>query len=104
MRCIGGFKVEAKRPPRACSVMFRSLVHDVASDAHGVECRPPGLLVGFERLDGELPGLIDQAEWFTRAAPGAILAGEELPPRLPAPARRRRGLGRVMAALRRRRG
>jgi len=82
----------------------RSLVHDVASDAHGVECRPPGLLVGFERLDGELPGLIDQAEWFTRAAPGAILAGEELPPRLPAPARRRRGLGRVMAALRRRRG
>ena len=82
----------------------RGLVHDVASDAHGVERRPPVLLVGFERLDAELPGLLDQAGWFTREAPGAILAGAELPPRPGAPARRRRGLAALRASLRRRGG
>jgi protein-tyrosine phosphatase len=73
----------------------RGLVHDVASDAHSVERRPPGLLAGFERLDGDLPGLLDQADWFTRTVPGAILGGEELPPRPGALASRPRGLGRV---------
>jgi len=82
----------------------RGLVHDVASDAHGAERRPPGLLAGFERLDEDLPGLLDQADWFTRAAPGAILRGEELPPRPDAPGRRRRGFGRLVASLGRRGG
>lgn len=80
----------------------RGLVHDVASDAHDLTRRPPGLLAGFERLDAELPGLLDQAGWFTRAAPAAMLAGTELPPRPDAPVRRRRGLGGLRASLRRR--
>jgi len=55
------------------------LVHNVASDAHDVERRPPGLAEGFQRLDSELPGLADQAHWFTQDAPEAILAGRPLP-------------------------
>jgi protein-tyrosine phosphatase len=76
------------------------LVHDVASDAHDLERRPPGLLVGFERLEPELPGLLDHANWYTRLAPAAILEGDPLPPCPPSPVRRRRG-GRLAAKLRR---
>lgn len=80
----------------------RGLVHDVASDAHDITRRPPGLLVGFERLDEELPGLLDQADWFTRAAPAAMLEGIELPARPAALSRRRRGLRGLVTSLRRR--
>jgi protein-tyrosine phosphatase len=69
----------------------RGLVHDVASDSHDSAKRPPGLLAGFRVLDRELPGVLDQAPWFTNDAPAAILAGERLPQR-PDPPRRKRGL------------
>jgi protein-tyrosine phosphatase len=55
------------------------LVHDVASDAHDAARRPPQLLEGFERGDLDLPGLLEQADWYARAAPAAMLAGEALP-------------------------
>jgi protein-tyrosine phosphatase len=65
--------------------LFREgLVHDVASDAHDPTHRSPNLRHGFDRLEQELPGIADQAEWFTVEAPAAILAGRDLPPR-PAP-------------------
>jgi protein-tyrosine phosphatase len=57
----------------------RGLVHDVASDAHDVRRRAPGLSAGFRILDRDLPGLLDQVEWFTTIAPAAILAGDALP-------------------------
>jgi protein-tyrosine phosphatase len=57
----------------------RGLVHDVASDAHDIRRRGPGLTAGFRILDRELPGLLDQIEWFTTIAPAAILAGDALP-------------------------
>lgn len=66
------------------------LVHDVASDAHDDLRRPPQMLPGFERADGDLPGLIDQADWYTRAAPEAMLTGEPLPARPEVPKARRR--------------
>jgi protein-tyrosine phosphatase len=67
---------------RFTKVLFeRGLVHDVASDAHDIRRRAPGLSAGFRVLDRDLPGLLDQIEWFTAAAPGAILASNPLPAR-----------------------
>jgi protein-tyrosine phosphatase len=67
---------------RFTRVLFeRGLVHDVASDAHDIRKRPPGLTAGFRLLDRDLPGILAQSEWFTSIAPTAILAGEPLPAR-----------------------
>jgi protein-tyrosine phosphatase len=55
------------------------LVHDVASDAHDSERRPPGLGAAFASAERELPGISSQAEWLSELAPAAILAGESLP-------------------------
>ena len=73
--------------------LFRDgLVHNVASDAHDDDVRRALLRFGFERLDEELPGIADQAGWFTHDAPSAIVAGGRLPeaPEPPAPRRRLR--------------
>lgn len=62
--------------------MFREgLVHDVSSDAHDHRQRRPVLTIGFERAERELPGIAAQRDWYTRAAPTAILAGRGLPTR-----------------------
>jgi protein-tyrosine phosphatase len=74
------------------------LVHDVASDAHEARGRAPGLYGGFEELDSELPGLAEQADWFTTEAPSAILAGEELPAAPEPPERAKRGLRKLLRA------
>ena len=63
------------------------LIHDVASDAHNVDRRPPTL-----REPLESAGLGWAVDWLTTDAPAAILAGEILPARPVAP-RARRFLG-----------
>jgi protein-tyrosine phosphatase len=84
----------------AMDLLRGGLVHCIASDAHDEVRRPPGLLAGFEAADEELPGVAAQADWYTRAAPSALIAGKRLPPRpeLPEPpaqpSRLRRMLGR----------
>jgi len=70
-------------------ILADGLVHDVASDAHDHRRRPPNLLEGFEHAERDLPGILEQADWYTRLAPAAILAGEPLPER-PEPPRLRR--------------
>lgn len=86
---------------RACAVdlVRGGLVHSIASDAHNEEGRPPGLLRGIRAAEQELPGLSDQADWYTRDAPAALVAGAQLParpavPDPPPPSRLRRMLGR----------
>ena len=70
--------------------LFRAgLVHNVSSDAHDDEVRRAELRWGFERLDGELPGLREQAEWFTQTAPAAIVSGAQVPAAPEPPAQRR---------------
>jgi protein-tyrosine phosphatase len=70
-----------KTVQRATRALFeRGLVHDVASDAHDIMRRAPGLTAGFRLLDKEVPGLLAQIEHFTEQAPAAILAGRALPP------------------------
>lgn len=75
-------------------------VTNVASDAHDTYKRPPGLARGFEKLDELLPGLAEQVDWYTREAPAAMLAGDELPDRPEPPARRQGSLARLMRPLR----
>jgi protein-tyrosine phosphatase len=61
--------------------LFRAgLVHDVASDAHDHVNRPIDLRAGFESIEHELPGALEQISWFTDTTPAAIIAGDELPP------------------------
>jgi protein-tyrosine phosphatase len=70
--------------------LFRAgLVHSVASDAHDDEVRRAQVRWGFDRLDSELPGLAEQAEWFTQTAPNAIVSGGRLPAAPEPPAQRR---------------
>jgi protein-tyrosine phosphatase len=76
------------------------LVHNVASDAHDVVGRPPGLRDGFDKLDAVLPGVGDQVDWYTHHAPAAMLAGKELPERPEPPPSRRRSFRRLMRPLR----
>jgi protein-tyrosine phosphatase len=54
------------------------MIHNVASDAHDPARRRPGLADELERA-----GLGPLTEWLTEAVPGAILDGEEIPPRPP---------------------
>ena len=70
------------------------LVHNVASDAHDLIRRPPG-------VDAVLAaeGMSDGADWFTRQVPEAILAGTPVPtaPPMTLPAQQRNGfLGRLL--------
>jgi protein-tyrosine phosphatase len=78
-------------------MLREGLVHDVASDAHDDDGRPPGLLAGFESAERELPGISGHAPWFTQSAPEALLAGEPLPPGPDPAAWRRRGWRRLLA-------
>lgn len=77
------------RAARRCAIelLRGGLVHNVASDAHDADRRPPDILRGFAALEDELPGISVHAEWFTQAAPAAILSGAPLPepPELPHP-------------------
>jgi protein-tyrosine phosphatase len=77
----GRFGATARR--YACWAVDEGLVHDVATDAHDARNRR-ALLRG--PLEGA--GYAWAADWLTREAPSAILAGAPLPPRPAAPARR----------------
>jgi protein-tyrosine phosphatase len=69
-----------RSPREATRALFAGgLVHNVASDAHDAANRPPGLRVGFNTLEADLPGLSEHAHWFTDDAPQAMLAGERVP-------------------------
>lgn len=83
----------------AIELMRSGLVHDIASDSHDAEHRPPGLLEGMAAAGEELPGFAEQAAWYTAVAPAALIAGRRLPPRpatpeLPEPSRFKRLLRR----------
>jgi protein-tyrosine phosphatase len=68
------------------------LIHNIASDAHDLRRRPPGLRPLLEHA-----GYGAHASWWCAEVPAAILAGAEIPPGPPPPEPRRRG---VLARLR----
>jgi protein-tyrosine phosphatase len=93
----GGFGRRVKA--FALELMRADLVHDIASDSHDPERRPPGLMSGIEAAEDDLPGLAEQADWYTRVAPAALISGRRLPPKpalpeSPAQSRFKRLLGR----------
>lgn len=63
------------------TLMREGMAHNVASDAHDLESRPPALASELRRA-----GIPELAEWLTDGVPSAILAGAEIPPR-PTPRR-----------------
>jgi protein-tyrosine phosphatase len=89
---VGRFGRDVQR--FALGLMADGLVHDIASDAHGSGLRrPPG--VGGPVDDA---GYAELRDWLCSGVPGAIIAGEPLPPRpaATAPPPRPRGLARLL--------
>jgi protein-tyrosine phosphatase len=79
-------------------LLRRGLVHDVASDAHSAERRPPEITPA--RPAVEKDAAIEGAwEWLTHAVPAAIVAGEDLPA-VPAERPVSRGPGAIWRRLR----
>jgi protein-tyrosine phosphatase len=60
----------------ALRLVREGLVHNVASDAHDLPNRTPGIAAELDQA-----GLAPLAEWFTEAVPAAILNGQEIPAR-----------------------
>ncbi len=61
----------------AHELMDAELVHNVASDAHDIDRRPPGMAAELEQA-----GFGSLSEWLTEQVPAAILAGQDaIPPR-----------------------
>jgi protein-tyrosine phosphatase len=99
--CVNGGSMRGRFGKRvhqtALQLFRRGLVHAVASDAHDLRTRPPGLRDAFAALEHDLPGIAAQEAWFTRDAPAALLSGDPLPsaPAPPAARRPRRLLKRL---------
>jgi protein-tyrosine phosphatase len=81
-------------------MLEEDLVHNLASDAHDVRGRPPGMRAGLAAAEAELPGTSERAEWLTVSVPDAILAGNAIPDPPSPPPRRRRGFLRRAARQR----
>lgn len=71
---VGRFGAQVQR--FALRLAHEELIHNVASDAHDHESRPPGIRAELERS-----GLHPLADWLTQAVPAAILAGDDIPAR-----------------------
>jgi protein-tyrosine phosphatase len=80
---VGRFGGPARR--FALKLVQEGMVHNVASDAHDLAGRPPGMAAELAQA-----GLAPLAEWLTEAVPAAILNGQEIPARPPL---RRSGVG-----------
>ncbi len=80
----GRFGGEVRR--FAMALVADGLVHNVASDAHDVQRRPPSIAAELSAA-----GLAELSDWLTRAVPAAILEGAAIPaqPLLPRLWRRR---------------
>jgi protein-tyrosine phosphatase len=76
---VGRFGEHVRR--FAMTLAREGLVHNVASDAHDVSGRAPGIAEHIERA-----GLGPLRDWLTEEVPGAILAGEQIPAQPPLPA------------------
>lgn len=74
----GRFGAEVRR--FAMGLVAEGIVHNVASDAHNRQTRPPSIAAELAQS-----GLGAFADWWTRDVPEAILSGGEIPRRPPVP-------------------
>lgn len=86
------------RSAAACArTLLRSgLVHAVASDAHDLERRPPGVLAALQASDASE----ELVRWVTEEAPRLILDGEQVPALAPSAKRTRSPLRALTSRLR----
>jgi protein-tyrosine phosphatase len=91
----GAFTGQFGRPAKATALaMLREgLIHSIDSDAHDPYRRAPDLTAGLAAAGLDQPAAEPLRAYLTEDAPAAILAGEPLPGRPPAPAPKRRLLG-----------
>ena len=74
----------------ARTLLEKGWAHVVASDAHGLDVRPPDLGARLRHAVQALPHAAAELEWMVAEAPRAILDGRPLGERPPRQARRRR--------------
>jgi protein-tyrosine phosphatase len=77
-------------------ILEGEVAHVIASDGHGADGRPPDLLCALDAFERRYEDPRELFDWMTVGVPGAIVAGEQPPPRPPMP--RRRGLIRRLRA------
>jgi protein-tyrosine phosphatase len=70
---VGRFGAPVQRFARR--LLASGLIHNVASDAHDCQRRPPGLM---REVAGA--GFSEHTTWLTMEVPAAILAGHDVPP------------------------
>ena len=63
----------------AAALIHEGLVHNVSSDAHDVDRRPPVVRCHIEAATAHVPELAGRIEWLTCEVPQAIITGEVLP-------------------------
>jgi protein-tyrosine phosphatase len=73
---VGSFGSTVQR--FAMQLVHDELVHNVASDTHDPQRRPPGMAAELKEA-----GLQELSEWLTREVPAAVLDGGGVPPRPP---------------------
>jgi protein-tyrosine phosphatase len=71
---VGRFGPRARK--LAFELVHARMAHSVASDAHDLSQRPPGMLSELEEA-----GIAGLADWLTREVPAAILDGSDIPRR-----------------------
>ena len=72
----------------AFAMLDRGQAHVIASDGHSADGRPPDLPAALGAMERRYDAPRELFDWMTSAVPAAMLAGEPLPPRPPAPGRR----------------
>lgn len=78
----GAFTGAYGRGPRALALwsLEQGIGHVLASDAHNMGHRRPGLGEALAQVSAAFPATPDLAPWLTRDVPAALLAGDEIPP------------------------
>jgi protein-tyrosine phosphatase len=91
----GAFTGQFGRPAKAMAqaMLREGLVHSIDSDAHDPWRRSPDLTAGLAASGLDQPATEALRAYVTEDVPAAILAGDPLPDRPPAPAPKRRLLG-----------
>jgi protein-tyrosine phosphatase len=75
----------------SAALIREGLVHNICSDAHDIDRRPPVVRAHIEAATTHLPELSARIEWLISEMPQAVITGDNLPkPPASAPARPRR--------------
>ena len=97
MSVAGGFGTAVR--DFTMELLTSGLVHNIASDSHGVNRRAPGFAPALDRMEAMLDGGAQGTRWFVEDAPRAICEGRELPAGPPSLTMRPTGWRRIKARV-----